>query len=70
MLLLKGRNPLTFQKKQILQVIPKASPLDDYLVKRQQVAPTAQAEFELGLWCEQNQLTDLAQAPFRGRPRS
>ena len=33
-LLMKGRNPLTFQKKQILQVIPKASPLDTYLVKR------------------------------------
>ncbi len=28
-LLLKGRNPLIFQSKQILKVIPKASPLDE-----------------------------------------
>jgi hypothetical protein len=63
-LLLKGRNPLTFQKQQILQVIPKASPLDDYVVKKQQVSATATAEFELGLWCERNQLTDLARAHY------
>jgi HEAT repeats len=63
-LLLNGRNPITFQKKQILQVVPKASPLDDYLLKRQQVAPTAQAEYDLGVWCEQNQLTDLARLHF------
>ena len=38
-LLLNGRNPITFQKKQILQVVPKASPLDAYLVKREHLAP-------------------------------
>ncbi len=65
-LLLKGRKPLTLQKQQILEVIPKASPLDDYLVRKSRVAanPTAAAELELGQWCEQNQLPDLARLHY------
>jgi hypothetical protein len=63
-LLLKGRNPLTFQKKQILQVIPKSSPLDEYVLKRGQVGPNAQAEYDLGVWCEQSKLADLARLHF------
>ena len=63
-LLLKGRNPLSFLKKQVIQVIPKASPLDPYLVKRDKVGPSAQAEYELGLWCDQNQLGDLAKVHY------
>ena len=63
-LLLKGRNPITFHKKQILQVVPQPSPLDDYLVKREKVAPTAQAEYDLGVWCERNKLDDLARLHF------
>jgi hypothetical protein len=63
-LLLKGRNPVTFQKQQILQVIPKPSPLDGYLQRRDKVGPTAQAEYDLGLWCEQNGLGDLARAHY------
>ena len=64
MLLLKGRNPLTFHSKQILKVTAKASPLDEYLVRKQQLSATAPAEFELGLWCERNGLTDLARAHY------
>ena len=63
-LLLKGKNPLTFQRKQILKITPKASPLDEYLVKKKQLSATATAEFELGLWCERNGLTDLARAHY------
>ena len=63
-LLMKGRNPLTFQKKQILQVIPKPGPLDTYLDKETSLAPTAESEFALGLWCEQNQLADLAKVHY------
>src|SRR6516165_6564023 len=63
-LLLKGRAPLVFQSKQILRVIPKASPLDEYLVRKQQLSATAPAEFELGLWCEKNGLPDLAKAHY------
>jgi hypothetical protein len=63
-LLLQGSKPLTFQKKQILEVIPKSSPLDTYLVKKQQAGPTSLAQYDLGLWCEQNQLSDLAKVHF------
>jgi hypothetical protein len=65
-LLMKGRNRLVFQRQQILEVVPKASPLDDYLVKKSKIAanPSAAAELELGQWCEQNQLPDLARLHY------
>jgi hypothetical protein len=63
-LLMRGKTPLTFQKSQILEVIPKAGPLDTYLEKKQSLGATAESEFDLGLWCEQNQLPDLAKLHF------
>jgi hypothetical protein len=62
--LLQGRKPLSFLKSQILEIVPKASPLDDYLLRRQKTAETAQAQFELGTWCEEHKLTDLARLHF------
>jgi hypothetical protein len=59
-----GKTPLNFQKAQILQVITEPSPLDEYLARRDQVEPTASAQFELGLWCEQHKLKDLAQVHY------
>jgi hypothetical protein len=56
----KGRTPLRFQKSQVVQVIREPSALDEYLVKRDQAAATAEAQYDLGLWCEQNKLTGLA----------
>src|SRR5262249_2971811 len=60
--LLQGRNPLSFQKGQVVEVISKASPLDEYIVRRGKVESTATAasQFELGTWCDQNKLPDLA----------
>ena len=63
-LLLQGRHPLSFQKAQIVHVIPKASPLDDYVVKRAKAAGTAEAQYELGYWCEQNRLADMAKVHY------
>jgi hypothetical protein len=63
-LLISGRKPLSFQKAQILEIIPKASPLDDYLVKRAKAAQTAQAQFELATWCEKSKLADLARIHY------
>lgn len=63
-LLLQGRHPLSFQKAQILRVIPRASALDDYVVKRAKAAGTAQAQYELGYWCEQNRLSDMARLHY------
>ena len=62
--LLRGRNPLSFQKGQVLKVIPQESPLDAYVVKRSKVESTAAAQFELGSWCEENKLNDLARAHY------
>jgi hypothetical protein len=62
--LLQGRKPVSFLKTQILEVVPKASPLDEYLVKRTTTKDTAQAQYDLGIWCEQNKLTDLSRLHF------
>ena len=62
--LLQGRKPLSFQKAQIVEVIPKASPLDDYFEKSKKTPQTAQAQYDLGIWCEQNKLTDLARLHY------
>ena len=62
--LLQGRKPLSFQKTQIVEVTPKASPLDDYFEKVKKAPQTAQAQFDLGTWCEQNKLTDLAKLHY------
>ncbi len=62
--LLRGRNPLSFQKGQVVRVIPQASPLDSYVAKRAKAPSTAAAQFELGSWCEENKLPDLARVHY------
>jgi hypothetical protein len=62
--LLKGRNPLSFRKAQILEVVSKASVLDDYFAKKKKAPQTPQGQFDLGTWCEQNKLVDLAKSHF------
>jgi hypothetical protein len=62
--LLQGRKPLSFQKAKILEVIKKASPLDDYFVKQKKTAETAQAQYDLATWCEGNKLNDLARLHY------
>jgi len=63
-LLLRSKTPLVLRKEQILEVVPKASPLDDYLTKRATAAATAPAQFELGQWCEGQKLDDLARVHY------
>ncbi len=62
--LLRGRNPLSFQKGQVVRVIPQPSPLDAYIVKRAKAPATAAAQCELGAWCEENKLNDLARVHY------
>jgi hypothetical protein len=59
-LMIRGKHPLVLKKQQIVKVVPKAGPLDEYLARRQKLGPTAQAQYELGEWCTQNRLPDLA----------
>lgn len=56
----RSASPLVLRPEQISRVEPEASPLDEYVERRAKVEPTAEAEFELGLWCEENDLPDLA----------
>jgi hypothetical protein len=62
--LLQGRKPLSFQKAQIVEVTPKASPLDDYFERVKKVPATAQAQYDLGAWCDQNKMTDLGRLHY------
>jgi len=62
--LMQGRNPLSLEKAKIVEIVPKAGPLDQYVVKREKVGQTAVAQYDLGAWCEQNKLVDLARFHF------
>jgi HEAT repeats len=59
-----GKTPMVFKKDQVVQVVAEKSPLDEYVVLRAQERSTAQAEHELGLWCEEHGLADLAQVHY------
>ena len=59
-----GKTPLSFQKAQVVQVQAEVSALDEYLVRRDRLASTAEAQYELGRWCEQHKLKDLAELHF------
>jgi len=63
-LMMAGRKPLSLKKEQILDVTAKSSPLDDYIVKRKKAGNTAQAQYDLGAWCEQNKLVDLSRLHY------
>jgi hypothetical protein len=62
--MMSGRKPLSLQRAQILEVTPKSSPLDDYVIKREKTDKTAQAQYDLGAWCEQNKLIDLSRLHY------
>ena len=55
---------MSFQKAQILQVTAEPSVLDEYLMRRDRLTSTAEANYELGLWCEEHKLKDLAELHF------
>ena len=60
----KGRTPLVFRKEQVVEVTAEPGPLDEYLVRRDRASATADAQYELGLWCEDNKLHDLARLHY------
>ncbi|WP_435005756.1 HEAT repeat domain-containing protein [Tundrisphaera lichenicola] len=55
-----GKTPIVFKKEQIVQVVAEQSPLDEYVIRRAKPRTTAELEYELGTWCEENELPDLA----------
>jgi len=64
-----GKTPMVFQKDQIIQVVPEKGPLDEYVVLRARERPTAEAEYDLGVWCEGHGLADLATVHFQASIR-
>jgi hypothetical protein len=62
--LMNSKHPLNFEKAQVLRTIPRPSPLDEYLVRKDRASDDARGQFDLGLWCERNKLPGLAQAHY------
>src|SRR5262249_52153945 len=60
----RGKTPLTVPKDRVVQVVPEPSALDGYVVRRAAAPATAQGQFDLGLYCEQNRLPDLAELHY------
>jgi len=58
-------SPISFKKDQLIRVEKESGPLDEYLIRRAQVKPTAAAHYELGLWCEAKRLKGPAQIHYR-----
>ena len=56
----QGKNPLRQDKARVVEVIDEPTILDQYLPKLKSAAKTADAQFDLGFWCEQAKLPDLA----------
>ncbi len=67
--LLKGRKPLTIERAKILEITPKSTPLDAYFAKLDKLENTVGAEFDLGQWCDQNALGDLARMHYEAALR-
>src|SRR4051812_34706808 len=59
-----GKTPMSLKKEQVVQVTPEKSALDEYVVLREKDRPTADAEYQLGAWCEEHNLKDLAQVHY------
>lgn len=65
----RGKTPLTFAKAQIQEVTAEPSVLDGYLAKREVAPDTAEGQYELGLWCEEQKLRDLAELHYEAAIR-
>jgi hypothetical protein len=56
----RGKTPLSLLKAQVTEVAPEPSALDEYVKKREAAGRTAEAQYDLGAWCEGVKLLDLA----------
>ena len=59
-----GRNPIIYKREQILQVTPEKSALDEYVARRAQERTLPEEEYQLGDWCREHHLSDLATNHF------
>ncbi|MDR3634621.1 MAG: hypothetical protein P4L84_12520 [Isosphaeraceae bacterium] len=59
-----GKTPLSFERSKVAEVIAEPSALDGYLIEREKAGASAEAQYELGLWCERHKLGDLAELHY------
>jgi hypothetical protein len=57
--------PVAFAKSRVLKVVRESGPLDEYFARRDRIEAKAEAQYEFGLWCEQNKLSGLAQVHYQ-----
>jgi hypothetical protein len=57
--------PFTFRQDQVVKVVPEADEMSGYLERLAQVPATAEGEFELGQWCDDQGLAGPAQRHYR-----
>jgi hypothetical protein len=69
----KGKTPIVLKKERVLAIEAEPSVLDGYAERRKAFksskasgATLAKEEFDLGIWCEQQKLRDLASVHFEG----
>lgn len=60
-----GSSLIEFSSEDIVEVIVEEDILDEYDRQLADLAETAEAHHQLGLWCEKNRLTGLANLHFR-----
>jgi hypothetical protein len=58
-------NPFTFRKDQVVKVVPETDEMSGYLDHLSSVPATAEGEFELGQWCDQQGVAGPAQRHYR-----
>ena len=68
----RGKTPIVLKRDRVARIDPEPSVLDDYVLRRKAIATIpagtsgAQAEYDLGLWCEGHKLPDLASVHYEG----
>jgi hypothetical protein len=69
----KGKTPIILKKERVVAIEPEPSVLDGYAERRKAFKASkasgttlAKEEFDLGIWCEQQKLRDLASVHFEG----
>jgi hypothetical protein len=60
-----GSKPLVLDRDRIVEIVPEADALDEYFARLEKLPATAEAEYELGLWCDAKRMGGLAQQHYQ-----
>jgi hypothetical protein len=73
---LRGKTPMVLKRDRVARIDPEPSVLDDYAVRREARSKSgngpamAKADYDLGAWCEEHKLPDLATGHYEASIRS